>query len=217
MHQPVRIHDSDGNPIKTANPLAVTVTAQAAPASLPLPTGAALESSLSAINAKGFYRIVKEIVRPTDTTPYSANDCLGAAAPGPTTQNLPLAGRVVGGSGAIVRAVMKTDNLSWTAAVYVVVYDLAVPASWIADNAAFDPKYADSDNIVGVIQFNSFAKDASGAAGSFVKSNGVLSDASLPYRCAADSQNLYFQCFVTGTPTPANAQKFKLNVGVVRD
>lgn len=52
MHQPVRIHDSDGNPITASNPLEVDVKVLAAPATLPLPAGAALESSLSAINAK---------------------------------------------------------------------------------------------------------------------------------------------------------------------
>jgi hypothetical protein len=51
-----------------------------------------------------------------------------------------------------------------------------------------------------------------------VKSNGIMSDAVLPYKCAADSQNLYFQCFLpSGTPTPASGQKFLLNVGLWRD
>lgn len=175
-----------------------------------------VKNYLGSIDAKGFYRIVKEFTRPANTTQYAALDCLADNAPGPTTQNLPLAGRIVGGSGTIVRAVMKSDNLSWTNPITVVLYDKAVPAAWIADNAAFDPKYADSDNIVGILQFSAFVKDATGATGSFVKS--LLDGINMPYVCKSDSQNLYFQCFLpSGTPTPASAQKFKLNIGVLRD
>lgn len=173
---------------------------------------------LRAANEKGFYRSTKEFTRPANTTQYAQYDCLGDASPGPTTQNIPLAGRVVGGSGAILRAVMKTNNMSWTNPINVVIYDLAVPASWIADNAAFDPQYGNAPNIVGIIQFGTFAKDATGGAGSFVRSNGIMSDAVLPYKCAADSQNLYYQCFLpSGAPTPASAQKFLLNFGLLRD
>ena len=175
-----------------------------------------LASETSSIDAKGFRRLIKEFTRPTGTDQYAVNDCLAAASPSVTTQNLPLAGRVVGGTGTIVRAVMKTDNLSWTNPISVVIYDLAPPGSFIADNAVFDPQYADSDNIVAVLQFSSFIKDATGAAGSFVKS--VLDGLDLPYHCAADSQNLYYQNFLpSGTPVPASAQKFQFNIGVVRD
>jgi hypothetical protein len=174
-------------------------------------------NDLEALNAKGFYRCVKEFTRPANITAYAALDCLADNAPGPTTQNLPLAGRVVGGSGTIVRAVMKTDNLSWTNPITIVIYDGAAPGTWIADNAAnFDPVYTgDSSNIVGVISFGGFAKDAYGGAGSFVKS--LVDGLDMPYKCAADSTNLYYQCFLpSGTPTPASAQKFKLNIGVLR-
>jgi len=104
----------------------------------------------------------------------------------------------------------------WTNPITVVIYDLASPAAFIADNDAFDSKYADSDNIVAALEFPEFKKDATGAAGSFVKS--VLGNLNIPYRCAAASQNLTFQCFLpSGTPTPTNLQKFKLNIGLVRD
>lgn len=59
MHQPVRIHDSDGNPITSSNPLEVDVKTLAAPTSLPLPTGAAtsakqdtLKTAIDAITSK---------------------------------------------------------------------------------------------------------------------------------------------------------------------
>jgi hypothetical protein len=172
--------------------------------------------SLASIDAKGFHRVTKEFIRADNATQYSALDCLAAASPSITTQNIPLAARVVGGSGTIVRAVMKTDMLTWTNPISVAIYDLALPAAFIADNDAFDAKYADSDNVVAVLEFPEFRKDATGAAGSFVKS--VLGNLNIPYRCAPASTNLTFQSFLpSGTPTPANLQKFKLNIGLVRD
>ncbi|MCK9570637.1 hypothetical protein M0R72_16940 [Candidatus Pacearchaeota archaeon] len=163
----------------------------------------------------GNKRLVKEFTRPANTTQYSALDCISDAAPSVTTQNLPLAGRMIGGSGSIIRAVMATDNLSWTNGITVHIYD-EPPISFIADNAAYDPKYADKANMVGTLAFSAFAKDATGAAGSFVKC--VLEGLNMPYECADDSTNLYFQCFLpSGTPTPTSGQKFYLNIGVMRD
>jgi len=163
----------------------------------------------------GNKRLVKEFTRPADATAYAALVCLADNAPSATTHNLPDAGRMIGGSGSIIRAEMVTDNLSWTNGITVVIYD-EPPASFIADNAAFDVKYVDQPNKVGTLAFPAFAKDATGAAGSFVKC--VLEGLNMPYECADDSTNLYFQCFLpSGTPTPASGQKFYLNIGVNRD
>lgn len=165
----------------------------------------------------GFQRLTKTFTRSATVTAYAANNCLACSAPGPTTQNLANAGRVVGGSGSIVRAVMKTDLISWTNPVSVVIYDVAVPATWIADYAAFDVKWADAANIVGILQFTGFSKDATGAAACIARSN-ILDGLDIPYNCGVADQNLYFQCWLpSGTPTPANAQNFLLNIGVVRD
>jgi hypothetical protein len=165
----------------------------------------------------GNKRLKKELTIPGASGAYSALDCIAAASPSVSTQNIPLAGRMIGGSGSIIRAVLKTDNLSWTGQVKMVVYDGAPPASFIADHAAFDDKYADAANIVGVIDFPSFAKTATGAAGSLVKC--VVEGLNMPYECADDSTNLYFQLFTPASSgvTPAASQKFYLNIGVVRD
>ena len=164
----------------------------------------------------GYKRLKAEFTRPANTTQYHALDALADNAPSITTQILAGAGRVNGGHGAIVRAVMKTDNLSWTNAITMVLYEAAPAGGFIADHAAFDPKYADAANIVGVIQFTSFAKDATGAAGSFVRC--AVEGLNIPYECGAAVDDLYFQCFLpAGTPTPASGQKFYLNIGVIRD
>lgn len=174
------------------------------------------EYASSTVLEGGYKRLKKEFTRPANTTAYTALDCLADNSPSITTQNLDGAARINGGSGAIIRAAMKTDNLSWTNQIYVVIYDGTGPASFISDNAAFDTKWADDNNIVGVLLFNAFTKDATGAAGSFVKS--VLEGLNMPYDCGASVDDLYFQCFIpSGGPTPASGQKFFLNIGVLRN
>lgn len=164
----------------------------------------------------GYKRLKVEFTRPANTTAYTALDCLADNAPSITTQILAGAGRVNGGSGSIVRAVMKTDMLTWTNPITMVLYEAAPAGGFIADNSAFDVKYTDAANVVGVIQFTTFAKDATGAAGSLVKC--AVEGLNIPYVCGAAVDDLYFQCFIpSGTPTPASGQKFYLNIGVIRD
>lgn len=164
----------------------------------------------------GFKRIKCEITRPANTTAYAALDCVADASASATTQALPYAGRIDGGTGSILRAVIKTDNLSWTNPITMVIYDGDGPAAFIADNAAFDPKYEDKQDVVGTISFPTFVKDATGASGSYYKS--VVDSLNMPYECGSSTKSLYFQLFIpSGTPAPASGQKFYLNIGVVRD
>ena len=175
-----------------------------------------IESIYAYMTAGGFYRIRAEVTRPANTTAYHALDAVGAATVTSTTNAIASAARVAGGSGSIIRAAIKTDNLSWTSAVTLVIYDGTGPAAYINDHAAFDPKYADKANVVATISFPAFAKDATGAAGSYVTSK--VEALNIPYVCGTAVSSLYFQLFIpSGTPTPASEQKFYLNIGLVRD
>lgn len=163
----------------------------------------------------GYGWVIKEIVRPADTTQYSALDCLAASTANSTTQNLPLAGRKVGGTGAINTVAIKTDNPNWTNSLNVLIYDRAAPVSFYADNAAFDTNYSNADNVACHVMLPSFTK-VTGGAGSYAWA--VTDNLNRSFECAADSQNLYFQIYVpSGTPTPLSGQKFKVIVGLMRD
>ncbi len=162
----------------------------------------------------GYYQTGIEFTRPANTTPYSALDCLGDNAPSITTQVLANAARKVGGSGSILRAVLKTDKVDWSNAITVVIYKQA-PASFIADNAAFDRMYADKSKAIGMIEFPSF-QTVTGGVGSFRWAS--VEGLNIPYVCDASLADLYFQCYIpSGTPTPASGQKFYLEIGVLRD
>ena len=164
----------------------------------------------------GFKRLKCEVTRPANMTAYHALDAVGAATTTAITNALPLAGRINGGTGSILRVAIKTDNLSWTNPISMVVYDGDGPATFIGDHAAFDPKYADKVDVVATIAFPTFTKDATGAAGSYYKS--TVEALNIPYECGSATSSLYFQLFLpSGTPTPASEQKFYINMGVVRD
>lgn len=172
--------------------------------------------SLAGTVGAGFKRLKCEVTRPANTTAYHALDAVGAAVTTATTNALPLAGRINGGTGSILRVAIKTNNLSWTNPISMVIYDGDGPTTFIGDHAAFDPKYADAADVVATIAFPGFTKDATGAAGSYYKS--VVEALNIPYECGSATSSLYFQLFLpSGTPTPASGQKFYINMGVTRD
>lgn len=188
-------------------------------ASLPLPSGAATSAKqddiISALGAKAA-QVQIEITRPADTTQYAANDAIADNDPSITTHLLSGMARANGGSGRIVRAVIKTDNVSWTNALRVVVYKAAPAGGFIADNSAFDAKYADKASIVGTITFPGFSAMGTGAAGGIRAA--VVEGLYIPYACGAGVKDLYFQMYIpSGTPTPASGQKFYVHLGIEQD
>lgn len=162
----------------------------------------------------GFENCAIEFSRPGNTTPYSALDCLSDNAPSITTQVLAGVARKNGGSGTILRATLKTDMTTWTNPITFVIYSVA-PGAFIADNSAFDRMYADKASAIGMLEFPSF-QTVTGGAGSFRWAS--LDGLNIPYGCDAAIDDLYFQAYIpSGTPTPASAQKFYLQLGVLRD
>ena len=221
--QSVRLHGSKGD--DSGDTPAVVTDADGhlqvdvvSAASLPLPSGAATSAKqddiISALGAKAA-QVQIEITRPADTTQYAANDAIADNDPSITTHLLSGMARANGGSGRIVRACIKTDNVSWTNALRVVVYKAAPAGGFIADNAAYDDKYADKASIVGTIQFPGFVPMGAGAADGIRAA--VAKGEYLAYECAAGSKDLYFQIWQTGTPTPASAQKFFVVLDVEKD
>lgn len=154
-------------------------------------------------NTGGPTRVYAEITRPSNTTPYSAYDCVGDASPSVTTQCI-LAGRLNGKGGKIKRVDVLTDLTTWTSALSVVLYD-DVPTVFIADNSAYPGRaYADKAGIIGVVNTGAFAPDITAGTAACAT---VATE--LNYQCAAGSKKVYFELFLGNvTPTPASAQKF---------
>jgi hypothetical protein len=148
-------------------------------------------------------RVMMEITRPSNTTPYSAYDCVAASSPSITTQCI-LAGRLNGKGGKIKRVDVLTDLTTWTSALTVVLYD-DVPTSFIADNSAYPGRaYADAPGIIGIVNTGAFAPDITAGTAACAT---VATE--LNYQCATTSKKVYFELFLGNvTPTPASGQKF---------
>jgi hypothetical protein len=162
----------------------------------------------------GYGQVGAEITRPENDTQYAALDAVADASQSATTHRFANAARKVGGSGGIVNARVVTNNLDWTNALTLVVYDTP-PATFVADNTAFDEKWVDRDSIVTEITFPAMTT-FTGAAGSFRRA--VASGLNEDFTCADDSKDLYFQAVLpSGTPTPTEEQKFGFRLGLLRD
>ncbi len=162
----------------------------------------------------GYGRVTKEITMPAGTATHAANDCIAHTTADATTHNLPLAGRIVGGTGAVIACAIKTDNPLWTTGISVIIYD-APPAAFVADNAVFDLMYVDKGKVVCQMDIAAFNKITGGSGAT---AWGRVEGINRPFQCAADSQNLYFQLYTTVTSTAQVAgQKFSLEVGIIRD
>jgi hypothetical protein len=162
----------------------------------------------------GYRQIQVEITRPANTTAYSANDAVADNAPSITTHVLAGAARKVGGTGSIVRASVATDKIDSTMALFMVVYNAAPAGGFTADNAAFSFKYADIGKKVGIIPFPAVAVAAAGGAGCapYARVDGL----NIPFKTVA-VDDLYFELYQKGTPTPASGQKFYFDIGVIQD
>jgi hypothetical protein len=160
-------------------------------------------------------RVEKEITRPANTTAYTILDCVADNSASNTTHKITDALRKVAGTGLIISAVLSTDNLSWTTPITAIIYDKAVPAAFIADNAAFDPMYADHANIACQIQFPSFQKVTGGAG---AKAWAAVENLNRIIQSAAASKDIYFQLYLpSAAQTPASGQKFTLTLGIIQD
>jgi hypothetical protein len=160
-------------------------------------------------------RVDKEITRPSNATPYSINDCVADNSASSTTHKITDALRKVAGTGLIISAVLATDNLSWTTPITAVIYDKAVPGAFIADNAAFDPMYADHANIACQIAFPSFQKVTGGAG---AKAWATVENLNRIIQSAAASKDIYFQLYLpSAAQTPASGQKFTLTLAIIQD
>lgn len=172
------------------------------------------QATLAALGGE-IVRRSAEITRPENTTQYAAKDAIADASASAITHKIAEVARANGKGGMIVHAELHTDDVTpWTNSIYCVIYDKAAPSAFVADNSAFDLKYADVANIAGVIKFPSF-EYATGAAGADIRS--YVEGLDLTFECAGDADDIYFQLYIpSGTPTPISGQKFTLSLGIMQ-
>lgn len=151
-----------------------------------------------------------EFTRPADTTAYTVGDLVGNATSGAVPLTIAGCARVNGGSGYIVRAALITDLKSITPSFRVHVFNAAPTQS--NDNAAYRALYADISKRVGEFAIGPMGTPADTTNSTL--SRAVDMNLRLPFVCAAGSTSLLFLFEALTAFTPANAQKFTLQLGI---
>lgn len=161
---------------------------------------------------ENFTRISTEFTRPTDTSPYAANDVVSDSTVTTTMQALANAARVSGGSGEILGIRLSTDKKSITPRIRVHFFSTN-GATISADNAQWQDKYADVGKRVAFYDMPAMTTGADSSNSDMSRS--VDMSMAIPYVCAATS--LYFVLETLDIFTPNNGEKFTLTVFLRRN
>ena len=148
--------------------------------------------------------------RPADTTAYAVNDAVANSTSAPTILTFANAGRVVGGSGYIVKAELCTDQAACVAAFRLHLFTTSVTP--YNDNAAYTALWANRASRVGYIDFPAVAQEGSGSTSAFALWLGQLL-----YVCDVAATSLFGLLETKSVFTPASAQNFSIRLGVDRN
>jgi len=154
--------------------------------------------------------LTASFARPADTTAYAVNDAVANSTSAPTIMTLANAGRVIGGSGYIVKAELCTDQAACVAAMRMHLFTTSVTP--YNDNAAYTSLYANRASRIGYIDFPALAQEGAGSTSAFALWIGQLL-----YVCAAADTSLYWLLETKTAFTPASAQNFNIKIGVDRN
>lgn len=158
--------------------------------------------------------VADEFTRPADTTAYAAGDAVSATTSDTGTtvlRSLASLARVAGGTGYITKIRLWTDQVANVARYRIHFYKVAAPTTAVVgDNAQMTLKYTNFAQRVGHV-------DLPAMATSTVSTNSTAAETSdatlrLAFACAAGDPNLYYRIETLTVFTPANAQKFYLEV-----
>jgi hypothetical protein len=152
-------------------------------------------------------RVSVEFTRTTGTTGYDANDAVLPAAGG--LVELPLCGRVPGGSGYITELRLATNKKSMTSATRIHFFNASNPTI-AADGATWKDLYADAAKRIGYYDMPPFNTAADATNSDMSRSMDIT--VRLPFVCAAATKSLWFALETLGAFTPADSQKFTLVV-----
>ena len=152
--------------------------------------------------------------RPSDSTPYGANDAVANSTSAPTVLNFADVVGGVGMSGEIVKVRLMTNQSTNQARFRLHLFHTAPTP--INDNAAHTILYANRANRIGSVTLPlcSTAGSGSDAANSIAVPGTPLSNVPLAFTCAADDTDLYGMLEALDAFTPASGQQFFIEITV---
>lgn len=149
-----------------------------------------------------------EYTRAATVSPYLAGDVISDSEAATTLVVFTNIARVVGGSGYITKARLITNQSTCVAQIRLWLYTISNPASIPVDNAPFTLLYANAPNRIGYIDFPALTTEQSGSDSASAMDDKIR----LAFACAAASRNLYGVLETKTAFTPANAQKFYIEL-----
>lgn len=148
--------------------------------------------------------------RPADTTAYAAGDAITNSTSAPTVITFSGMAARNGGSGLIVAAgLVSSVNAATDLVADLVICDTTFTA--VNDNAAFVLSDTEARTVLGVVQFATPVDI--GANNTFWGVYGL----NIPYVCGASSTSLFGMLVARNAYTPANAERFDLQLLVQLD
>lgn len=176
-----------------------------------------MEGSLNPSAAASLLRPVSRIIeatftRPADTTAYSDGDTLCNSTSAPTIMTFANVARA-GGLGAVLQSavLIKSTAVATELDCDLLIFDTSITMS--NDNAAFSPSDSDAEKALAVIQFRA------NTHGSKLGLNTVYDAGAISrsVKCAAGSTSLYGVLVARNGYVPANAEVFRVRLGVIPD
>lgn len=143
------------------------------------------------------------VARPSDTTPYSANDAISSSTSAPAAIIFDLANCSVpaGGSGYLVKARLVTNKNDITPRIRVHLYKSA--PTQINDNSPFTLLWANRANRIGYIDFPALATAGTGSDAT----HSLVADLRLPFKLAAGETRLWAIIQTLDAFTPSSGQQ----------
>ena len=155
------------------------------------------------------------VTRPADTTTYAAGDVVTNSTTSPAVITFDAVARANAGNGIVIGAVMiDSANQSTKGQFELWLFDTSFTPD--NDNSAFTPTDAETETLIGIVQFNNwFSGDATAGAGG----NAVcpVQGLSIPFTCGASVDDIFGIIVVRNAYVPVSAEKFTVRLQVIQN
>jgi len=147
------------------------------------------------------------LIRPSDTTAYSAKDCVSNSTSATTPITFTNAARIAGGTGYITKALLLSNQSTHTSNIRLWLYH-ASNVTVAVDNAPFTIMWANATPMEGYIDFPALTTEGTGGDSAYALCTG----SPLAFNCATGDRNLYGVLETLTAFTPASGQKFFIEI-----
>lgn len=148
--------------------------------------------------------VLSTIIRPNNTTAYTAGDCIGEGGI-MSTNTLEKVAATAGGGGYIIGAHLSTDQANIVNGTFRLWLFNQENVTSVSDNSPFEIHIADENAEKGLIGYIDFELETTGQ-GANLRGIDINHNLNMAFNCSNES--LYYVLTATGAYTPTARQKF---------